>query len=259
MSNKVPKQFELPQNFLPDLTTEYIPGYSHDESEAQRRRNTMPGSLVYEQQHRGAEIAESAISNLVRHPADVEDLHFGVTIVSAALWGTARILLQRGEPVMRRHFELPLLADPDNPEKRDSAEEKAAKAIRRLIGVTEASREAVEAMHARGRLSDAKALRLGHMAGEAALWVSLLPLPNLGSNPNQTPMAVQHTVRNVGLDSLELARNLGDSLRENPTLAMLGGSPTNPLNAYIERSHRTRTYTAFHVARLETEEMYTTD
>ncbi len=247
MRDRIPRQFELPVAFTSPTDPEYIPPAAHDAVIAEERRELPPGTLVLEQQYLGAIAARQFMRELAESGSH-EDLKFGADIVSAALIGSARLSLRAGWPVMRRHLALPIVADSDGTY-RDQTERVAA-TLEMLKLTTVLGKGVYEQQRNTGRVVLRFAHSFGRTAGEAGLWVAVLPHEeNIGS-ATDSPYDIQHAVRRTAMDALEQTRRLGETLGANLSLATLGG-PTTNLTAYVESQAPHGAYDAFHSAQSE--------
>lgn len=230
MTTRIPVQFELPSAFVSPRGPEYIPPATHNPLSAEARREVPAGTLIVAQQYLGAVAAGLFVQELVENGSH-EDQVFGAEILSAALLGSTRLSLRGGQPVMRRHLNLPIIADPDTDMRLGSNER-----IDMTIGQLEIAADLSEDLYRVKRATGRASLRLSHLfgrtAGDAALWVTMLPHNEIG--PTGSTADVQHAVRQVAMNTLDTTRRLGEQVGAPISLAMLGGPVTN-LTAYIEQ------------------------
>lgn len=245
MNTRVPRQLELPSNFIPEGAPEYVPPATHSETEAERRSKAHAGQLVIAQQHLGALLVSSYIKELITQ-GSVADRRFGSQVVTAAMFGSARLSLRGGDPVMRRHLTLPLLADPETDNRLDDVT-RYDSTLKGLDAIVAGAYRMNAEISQTGSIRLRTAHKFGHIAGNVALWVSLLPHMEVGTTG--TPYNVQHEVRKIGMDSLEMARELGEEIGAQPSLAMLAGPQANELNSYIYRKSPHGAYRALQTAK----------
>jgi hypothetical protein len=239
-------QLELPANFVPKGDPEYIPPVSHDTAEAERRRNLPPNTLVLEQQYLGAVAAGLFVQELIENGSH-EDIVFGSNVLSAAMLGSARFSLRGGRPVMRRHLHLPIMADPDT-DIRTTQQGRNEITLDELELTTGLSKEVYERNRETGRVALGLSHRFGHEAGDAALWVAMLPHDEIGATGTTTE--VQEAVMQVGMNALENTRRLSRKVGQNLSLAMLG-TPGTKLAPYLEEKAPHGAYNALRDAQSE--------
>lgn len=246
MNTRIPKQFELPTAFLSPNGAEYIPPATHREAEAAARRDERPGALILAQQRLGSYVGALYISRLTSAEGMTsDDIRFGSDIVSAAALGSARLSYRQANPTMRRHLALPMLVDPETDE-RMTSDSRVMEATRRLQRTALLSSAVHEEFRTTGKVRPKIAQGFARTAGETALWVALLPHPEIGYD--QSAARVQRDVRDVGMEALETTRKLGEIVGANISYAMLGG-PTTNLTAHIERHSPHGAHRAFEFAR----------
>jgi hypothetical protein len=240
------KQFELPTAFKP-LTDEqeYKPPRAHSESVIEALRQQPAGALVLGQQYIGAMIAGLSIDRGIK--LTEKDQAFLTKIVVAAGFGSAQHSFRPGKPVMRRHLELPMLVNPDTDEIL-SVEDRIDKMNRQLDLTVIASKFVYIEMMATRMVRINNSHALGHIAGNASLWVALLPYPQIGSSGSGPQ--TQAEVREVCMGSLETTRQLGKDVGTYLSYAMLGGPVTN-LTAHIEEHAPVGAYNVLDEARVE--------
>lgn len=244
--SRVPVQIELPSVFMDPNTPDYVPPRSHDEAEIRRRQERPAGLLVLEQQAMGARATREFIHMLVRDGAQ-NDLESGSRLAAAALLDSARHSLVGGEPVLRRHFELPRVADPVT-DMRISYQDRLAEMFSSLEDVDRLSFEIYERKLAKGNVPLKISHRLGHVAGTAAVWVALAPKANIDLNASASD--IQHGVLKVGMDVFEETRNLQEDIGQNVSLAMIGGRSPR-LETYMVEHMPQGAYKALHAAQDE--------
>ncbi len=242
MKHNIPVQFELPRDFVSDVDEDYVPSPAHDEAEAAERAK-HPGTLVLKQQLRGARVASWMFDFLAEHD-NPEDVKFGMRIISSAAFGSARYSLRGGRPVMRRNLVLPIVADPETDERleRDEIHDTTRSQLNSTSEL--ASRLYRRALNRNGAVPLYLSHRFGRTAGETALWVALRPFPDVADERYST-REVQQDVRQIGMSALATMRNMGELLGTNPSLAMLGASPTSILSVYMDSTKYHATNNAF--------------
>ena len=205
-----------------------------------------PGTLVLEQQYIGAVATGLFLEQLVENGSH-DDLVFGANVASSALLGSTRHSLQGGPLVMRRHLHLPVIADPET-------DLRATEAGRQEITFDELENTAFlsgvvyERHRDRGRVSVRTLHRLGHAAGDTALWVAMLPHLEIGTDG--TTAQVQQQVLRVGMNALENTRRLRKRVGSSLSLAMLGGR-SGRLTSYVEERGSDVVYDALRDAQNE--------
>jgi len=224
-------QFELPRAYTKPSDQEYVPPATHDELIAVQRRQYPARTLVLGEQYRGALTANFWVERLLENGKQ-EDLVFSAKVLAAALFGSARLSLEGGQSVMRRHINLPIIADVET-EERISEEAIMDMTLGGMEATAEFAENIYRANRALGRVSLRRSHLFGRLAGESALWTALLPYHAIGMTG--TAEQVQQAVRQVGLNALDTTQELYDEIGMYPTLAMLGGPVTN-LSSYVERN-----------------------
>ncbi len=248
MSTRIATQFELPTVFMvPQRGQEHIPTISHDPGQARSRQLDPAGTTVLRHQYRGAMISSLFIDKIIGLP-DL-DVLVAADVVTAAAWRSTIFSFMTGERRMRRHLRLPMIVDPETGEP-VSLEARILSTQERLGIAVEASRRVVAEMVERRKVTPATSHAFARSAGEAALWTSLLPYPELGQSG--APEDVQGEVREIGMQSLLAAQRLGTMLHKNPSFAMLGDPATTEVSMLFARQHRDGAFAAYNEAVAQT-------
>lgn len=228
MNKRIPKQFELPTIYWPRAeAAHYTPPKARDERIIAARRLLPPGTLVLAQQLHGIRIAALMLGRVTTR----EDLAFTSSVLSAAAFGSAGYTYGLGAREMRRNVPLPVQINPETNERKtdfDRSLDASEALVTTMITGNVALREKV-LTH---KLRRDTARMFGRTAAQSALYLSLVPhfgLASCGSSPD-----IHQAVREIGMDALESARDLSDTIGTYPSYAQLA-DPYSDLVVHIHK------------------------
>lgn len=245
MSKDPRTQFPLPNGFFDPESPEWIPPRAHDPAEIGRRTELKVGSLIYEEQADGAQIARVFYTELMKHGTE-KDVELGCMVVAAALFGSARMSMRGGTYVTRRHFDAPFVVDIEA-DVRLSSKEIIAHTTE-ILGMVAVQNARLRDLYLRrGRVGLRTEHRAGRVMGEAAQWAGITPIRH--ELRSGSAYATQERVVQRGQEVLEWSRKLGLLIRANPSLAMLAGPEASNLNAHLEPSREHGAVSMFKAAR----------
>ncbi len=225
-----------------DLSTEhlngraYIPPFTRNETERQRRHLLPPGTIILEQQRRGLAISVALLERIT----EPQDLQFAARMIAMGAINSSWYLYGEHAPVMRRRLNLPELASAESDWRQDT-QGLLVKTRHDLVSATELA-EATVATHINRASTQKIRSQLGRRVGNASLGLASLEVGTTAQS--LSAFAVQARARQEGLQLIEDARTLGDRTGTHPSIAQLA-DPDSDLAVLWRREAPNEAYTAF--------------